>query len=163
MFLCTALGPANALLFIISPRDISLEANVLSAEENCTDGVVCSQSNCCVRGFLLGSWQTRVPWPVGTRPQASVCTAYLARRLRFCPQRVHISVMTLTLFLCLWLPPPSLLRCHAGSGHCPLPGQARITVTSSPAAPNVRGPPVLGSSLLPREVLLFPCSVRASC
>jgi len=33
MFLCTDFRMANALLFIISPWDSSLEANVLSAEE----------------------------------------------------------------------------------------------------------------------------------
>lgn len=52
MFLCTDFRMANALLFIISPWDISLR-QMFSQQRYCTDSVIFSQRNCCTEGSLL--------------------------------------------------------------------------------------------------------------
>lgn len=123
MFLCTAFRIANALLFVISPWDISLEANVLSAEENSTDGVTFGQRNGCPWGFFSGSCLTgELCACVNLIPNICICAASWSSQLipglpQFCPHRIYyIRMMWQRPPSCAcWLSSPFLLACHADS------------------------------------------------
>lgn len=146
-FLCTAFRIASTVLFIISPWDISLEANVLSAEEALYRQSDFEPETPLHAGMLisLGScWSLSALW---TWPQPSAQTSQvrtaclsLACQTQFCPRRVHIRIVWhLPPSHACWLPSPFLLAYHADF--------QRWSLRFSPALSAVR--PASSSLLLP--------------